>query len=127
MSRQDLSQINNILLIEAALSSIRCEMDRLYWNKNQKEMSSPFDNTGNTYHNDVFTVRAYDWQEREDDADAEPNFEYADLKVYWYKYLGRGTHARCPHEITADFLEKMIKECFEAMREDSALGGWNNG
>ena len=42
---------------------IKNELDRLYWNKNQKEMDSPFENTGETYKNKTFKVCAYKWNE----------------------------------------------------------------
>ena len=50
-----------IPLIRSVINEIRRELDRLYWNKYQTDMDSPFDNTGNEYMNDTFIVRAYDW------------------------------------------------------------------
>ena len=50
-------------LILGSLMIIKNELDRLYCNKNQKEMDSPFENTGETYKNKTFKVCAYKWNE----------------------------------------------------------------
>lgn len=100
-------------VIRVALDFIRKEMDRLYWNKNQKEMSSPFDNTGETYSNDTFTVRAYNWEHNN-----LPNFEYKDLKVYWYKHSNRGTSAVAQHTLTYEDIETMIDDCCKSLQRD---------
>ena len=104
-----------IPLIKAALNEIRRELDRLYWNKYQKIMNSPFDNTGEKYANETFLVQAYNWNEDED----LPNFKYRGLSVYWYKHSNRGVEAYLwPEEFTVDFLADMIKDCFDAMKID---------
>ena len=66
-------------LIVGALDLIREELDRLYWNKYHKEMNSPFDNSGETYSNDTFTVKAYDWVNNNDDS---PNFNYKNIYIF---------------------------------------------
>ena len=106
-----------ILLVQAVLNRIRNEMDRLYWNKNQREMNSPFDNTGASYENPVFSVRAFSWSDDEEES-RKPNFQYGDFTVNWYKHVGRGTCVTSKTEITAEFLAKMLEDCFEAMRKD---------
>ena len=58
------------------------------WNKNQEEYDSPFDNTGNSFIGENFEVHAYDWDE---DSSQEYNFKFGDIKISWYKYLGRGS------------------------------------
>ena len=104
-------------LIEASLLVIRQEMDRLYWNKYQKEMSSPFDNTGNEYFNDVFSVKAYSWDDY--NWTDEPNFRYKGLSVAWYKYLGRAMSGTLDTDKDLGvFLEDMIEDCFNSMRKD---------
>lgn len=76
--------------IRAVLNMIRSEMDRMYWNANQKEMVSPFDNTGaEEFKADVFTVRSYNWDEN-----ILPNFETDDVKIWWYKHSNRGVYAK---------------------------------
>lgn len=106
-----------ILLVQAVLNRIRNEMDRLYWNKYQREMNSPFDNTGMSYETPTFTVRAYSWSDDEEEQ-RKPNFQYKDFAVSWYKHSGRGTCVTSKTEITAEFLAQMLDDCFEAMRQD---------
>ena len=105
-------------LIESVLDKIENEMERLYWNKNQKEMpSSPFQNTGGEYENDTFKVRAYNWDDNE-----EPNFEYKDLKIWWYKHSHRGLYWEYNHEKNTlpppYFLEDMLLDCIESIEKD---------
>ena len=107
------------VLLQAVLDKIRKELNRCYWNKNQKEMNSPFDNTGQIYENDVFTVRAYNW-----DTNIKPNFEYGDLKIWWYKHSNRCTYAECVDRLTFDDLTQMLQECMRSIQDD--FGG-NNG
>ena len=105
-------------LVVGALDLIREELDRLYWNKYHKEMNSPFDNSGETYSNDTFTVKAYDWGNNNDDS---PNFNYKNiLHVYWYKYAGRGVIAYIneAYDFNIDLLADIVNDCIEAMRKD---------
>lgn len=111
------SSSDYILLIESCLRKLKAEYERLYWNKNQSEPDSPFDNTGAVYSNDTFSVKAYDWSEK---GNADPNFEYEGLKVWWYKYCTRGLTYK--GIVTADFLQKMLKDCIESMRKDFEKG-----
>ena len=104
---------NDCWLIQATLNKIKEEMERIYWNHHQKEMETPFDNTGLNYQNNVFIVRAYDWG-----GNVKPNFEYKDLKVWWYKYSNRGTYAECGHVLTYDDLNQMIGECVNSYMKD---------
>lgn len=73
------------LMTRAMLDFIEKELSREYWNLYQKEIESPFGNTGNTYSNDYFTVRAYNWNEDL----SEFNFETDKMKVSWYKHSNR--------------------------------------
>ena len=107
---------SEIQILEAVLTKIRNELDRCYWNKNQKQMVSPFDNTGTSYKNNAFAVNAYYWGD--DDTKDRPNFVYKDLKVYWYKHLGRGTAAIMEKTFTIDYLKQMINDCEKAIRRD---------
>ena len=111
-----LNSESNIYLVVAILNYIEKELLRLYWNINQKEMDSPFQNTGNTYSNPVFSVRAYDWDEN-----IEPNFQYGDFKVWWYKHSNRGVYFETTAPFTVEFLREMLKNCLKAMLEDKSL------
>ena len=101
-------------IITAILEYIEDELSRMYWNKNQKDIESPFRNTGNEYRNDTFSVRAYSWM---DDDDA-PNFEYRGFKVWWYKRVGRGMVWECDRVITLEYLDRMLADCIKSMEKD---------
>lgn len=104
--------------IDAVLRDIRRELDRLYWNKNQKQMDSPFDNTGAPeYSNDTFKVRSYDWDMAEESEDSPPNFEYKTLKLWWYKYQGRGTYVVADEDVTPEFIYQMYTDCMKALKD----------
>lgn len=100
-------------LLIAALEAIRKELARVYWNKNQKEIQDPFDNTGGRYKNDVFEVEAYSWDE---DKEQPYNFRWKDLRISWYKYLGRGTS--CNRPISPDEINEMLEECLKSIRAE---------
>lgn len=100
-----MAQVNTVELshqyeyaIRAVLNMIRSELDRMYWNANQKEMTSPFDNSGApVFATDTFTVRSYNW-----DSNDAPNFETDKLKVWWYKHSNRGIYAKIPNGAHAE-------------------------
>lgn len=107
-------------VVVSVLGRINSELKRCYWNKNQKMMDSPFDNTGNSYECDVFSVHAYNWNE-----DNGKNFVYIDkimpqasLIAEWYKYLGRGDYVEVPEDWKMNYLADMLKNCTEAIRKD---------
>lgn len=111
------------ILLEAVLDKIEKEMGRLYWNKNQKEMESPFRNTAQKYLNDTFEVRSYYWGDNEDEG-VLPNFKYKDLSAYWYKHCERGlswTYKGVKNAtIPSEFLDEMIEDCVKSLEKD-----WN--
>lgn len=74
--------------IVALLNELDNQLDRVMWNIHQEEYPSPFDNTSNTFKNDVFEVQAYDWN---DEVHQPYNFKCDDIEISWYKYLGRDT------------------------------------
>lgn len=105
------------LLIQAVLDKIQSEMERLYWNKYQKELgNSPFQNCGTQYINDTFAVRSYCWSDTEEEL---PNFEYKDFFCYWYKYSHRGLewYYKYQKNVIPDqfFLDDMLANCIESM------------
>ena len=105
-------------LVIAILRAIDQELSRLYFNKNQKDISSPFDNTGTEYKNETFIVRAYNWYDEDNE---KPNFEYKDLKVWWYKHLGRGDYMEKEKPLTLEFLLDMLKDCMVSLENDNNL------
>ena len=102
-------------LLKAALNSIRKEIDRCYWNANQKEMTSPFDNTGAPdFSTEYFTVRAYDWGEEENE---KPNFETKEMQVFWYKHSNRGVVAHVPSTTTnyAELITEILNNALKSI------------
>lgn len=104
-------------LIKAVLNEIERQMARLYWNKYQKEINSPFRNTAENYENDTFIIRAYDWNDN-----TLPNFEYKDLKIWWYKHSDRGLYWEYSCEkhaiVPSTFLADMLDDCMEFLEKD---------
>ena len=99
-------------MLEAALVAIDRELDRVMWNINQKQYSSPFGNTGNDFECPTFKVEAYSWNEEYD----QPfNFKWKDVEISWYKYLGRDTSVN--QNISNDRIAEMLNECLEAIRQ----------
>lgn len=89
-------------IIRAIMNMVRSEIDREYWNANQKEMENPFENTGAPdFTTPYLTVRAYNW---DDDAPQLPNFDTDVLKVFWYKHSNRGVMAMAKNVHDIDHL-----------------------
>ena len=71
----------------------------------------PFSNTGEHFETDVFQVKAYDWNTEED----QVNFTWRDIKISWYKHMGRGMQMSCPYPITPDLICEMLHECLNSI------------
>jgi hypothetical protein len=99
-------------ILQAALLMISKEWDRVMWNINQKEMDSPFSNTGARWECDTFKLEAYSWN---DEYEQPYNFKYKDIEVSWYKYFGRGMSVN--KEVAYDEVQKMIVDCLNALRK----------
>lgn len=96
-------------IMEAALFHIRHRLDTVMWNIHQREYANPFGNTGSTFKNDVFEANAYSWSD-----DLQPfNFAWKDLRISWYKYLGRGMSANM--EITPELAAVCLSECMASL------------
>lgn len=108
MERYEVSE-----LLECALRHIDWHIGIKYWNENQEELESPFQNTGNKYIGSNFTVRAFDWSEPDEYL---PNFEYKDIKIWWYKYIGRGMYAN--KEVTPDMVNDMINDILSGLTQE---------
>lgn len=72
---------------------------------------SPFDNTGYRYDGKKFSAHAYSWDE---EVEQDFNFKWRDVKVRWYKYLGRGMEVN--RRISTQEAQEMALECFEEIR-----------
>jgi hypothetical protein len=72
--------------------------------------NNPFRNTGARWSNLVFEVSSYDWNED----NIQPfNLKYKDIKVSWYKYLGRGMSIN--REVSERECWEMLRECVESI------------
>jgi len=99
------------LYVEAALTVIDQELDRIMWNETQRRWSSPFGNTGNYFKNDTFHVIAYSWSD-----DEQPyNFKWCDVEISWYKYIGRGMSMNI--ELSPERCATMLDECMKSLTE----------
>ena len=87
------------------LKKLRNTLD-IKMKRNTPYYDNPFDNTGNTFKNDTFEVQAYNW---DDNVEQEYNFKYKDIKVSWYKYLGRGVTIN--RDVTEQEAKDMLKNC----------------
>lgn len=109
-------------LLISVFDRIESELLRLYDNKYQKPMDSPFRNTGNEYSNNTFSVRAYYWGDDEE-CQCKPNFKYKDFEAYWYKHSHRGlSFKRKNKKVTAEYLNTMLTNCLKSLYEDDDIG-----
>ena len=108
------------MLAAVVIRKIRSEMDRLYYAKNGITMKSPFDNTGTTYKNNMFSVSAYnpETQEKEDDMD-HPNFSWGPVKIFWDKHSERGirVYTRMGFD-AAETYAIMLRKCVRSLEDD---------
>ena len=96
--------------IVALLNELDNQLDRVMWNNTQKEYSSPFENTSNSFKNNVFKVQAYDWS---DDIEQPYNFKCGDIEISWYKYLGRNTTINGEYE--PQKIIDMFNKCLQSI------------
>lgn len=96
--------------IVALLNELDNQLDRVMWNIHQEEYQSPFENTANSFKNDVFEVQAYDWN---DDVEQPYNFKCDDIEISWYKYLGRDTTINGEYE--PQKIIDMFNKCLQSI------------
>lgn len=96
--------------IVALLKELDNQLDRVMWNNTQKEYPSPFENTANSFKNDVFEVQAYNWSE---DIEQAYNFKCGDIEISWYKYLGRDTTIN--NEYEPQVIIDMFNKCLQSI------------
>ena len=106
--------------VVALLDYLNKELSRVMWNIDQKEYDSPFENTANSFKNDVFEVQAYSWN---DDNPTSYNFKYyvgkesnlKDIEISWYKYLGRDTTVN--QQLDPNTYVYMFDKCLESIHQ----------
>lgn len=96
--------------IVALLKELDNQLDRVMWNNTQKEYPSPFENTANSFKNNVFEVQAYNWSE---DVEQPYNFKCGDIEISWYKYLGRDTTIN--GEYKPQVIIDMFNKCLQSI------------
>ena len=107
--------------IVALLREIDRQLDRIMWNIHQETYDSPFDNTSNSFKLGNFEIQAYNWSDEESQ---DYNFIYRvdktkanmpDLKISWYKYLGRDTTIN--QEIDSNVMVQIFDDIIEQLNK----------
>lgn len=106
---QPMQEFDTPCYMDAALEFLAS----MFFDDKNISRENPFRNTGYSWENDIFEVHAYDWDE---DHIQEYNFKYGDIKVSWYKYLGRGMSIN--REVTPEECWEMLKDCVESLMDD---------
>lgn len=96
--------------IGAMLIDLDYEIGRLYWNKHQKKWDSPLQNTGAEYKNEVFELKAYNWNEE------DYNFRFGDFKIYWYKHINRAMEMN--KKITPEEFVSIYNKCLDSVYKE---------
>lgn len=124
-------QLNCPEYIVALLRDIDRQLKRIMWNIYQEEYDSPFDNTSNKFRLENFEIQAYSW---DDNIEQEYNFIYKidkskanmpDLKISWYKYLGRDTtiNQEIDSNVMVDIYDDIIKKLLEFEKQEMIKKG----
>lgn len=117
--------------IVALLREIQRQLDRIMWNIYQKEYDNPFENSANSFELGNFKIQAYSWDE---EANQEYNFIYKvdkskanmpDLKISWYKYLGRDTtiNQEIDSNVMVDIFNDIIDQLHKFENEEMSKKG----
>ena len=106
------AEYNN--LIRGFLMMVRTELDREYWNANQTEMVSPFENNGVAdFVTDYVTIRSYNWEEN-----ILPNLDTDELKIFWYKHANRGVDVLVKNkENIGEMLARVLNNTVDSIHE----------
>lgn len=73
----------------------------------------------NTYENDTFVVKAYDWSDVEDANDWHFWHKPSGFKLQWYKYPLRGV--MCNMKITHEQFSDILYDCRNSMEEGKSV------
>lgn len=112
-SEQPLMIVGVSCQIQAALDSMQSA-----WYSIRSSDDNPFSNTGAVYDGTCFKARAYSWS----DDDQPFNFAWRDVRITWYKYIGRGMAIN--RQMSDDEVIEMTKECLReilAVTEPAAV------
>lgn len=97
-------------LLISALQSISYQLELWYHDKYNEDIENPFTNSGGTFKNETFEVQAYNW-----DYNVEQlyNFKYKDIKVNWYKYLGRSVSVN--KDVSPIEINNLLEDCLKSL------------
>ena len=104
-------------LAVAALWAIGDEIGRVVGNATQEPTYPPTASYGGEqFVTDVFAMRPYCWCEGDQHpAGCPPNFEWKNVRVCWYKHVGRSPS--CNVVLAPDMIAEMLTECLTAIRQ----------
>ena len=96
--------------VEALVSALFDEIERVYWNKNQQEWDKDEDPNfpGIEYH-------SYYWGDDDKEA-VKPNFKFKDIEVRWYKHPFR--YATVNVSMTEKEWKKWFDQCMKVIRNE---------
>lgn len=108
--------------IIALLRDIERKLNIVMYNINHTQYESPFDNTGNSFLDlkDVFEVHAYNW---DNEKPQDYNFVFktnsilGDIKISWYKYLGRDTTINYDCRGSEKIILDLYNNCIDALNK----------
>ena len=110
--------------IIALLRDLDRRLSIIQYNIYQKPYESPFDNTGNSFIelSDLFEIHAYNWDENNSQ---DYNFIFktgsksnlGDIKISWYKYLGRDTTINVDIKGSESIILDLYQDCLKALNE----------
>lgn len=95
--------------VTAMFFGIKEEIERVYWNRNQKRWEG-YEDPGI----EGIVWRPYYWGDNEVEAD-KPNFAFEDVKIRWYKYPGRGMSTN--HDWQPDQWVTWFDRCIACIRK----------
>lgn len=98
--------------VQGALDSLQSAWYAARGNEN------PFSNTGAQFDGEKFKAHAYSWN---DDEEQEFNFAWRDVRVSWYKCLGRGTTIN--REMEDAEVSEMLRECMAELLSNAEVTG----
>ncbi len=94
--------------VAAYLDYIYYEIDRVYWNRFQKEREEHWNPEIKEIEH-----REYYWGDEKKEAE-KPNFKFKDVEIRWYKHKGRGMS--CNKELTTDEWKDWFNDCLKIIR-----------
>lgn len=98
-------------LLDAIINRLERELERVLWNRLQKEVPSPFSNTAATFEAPGIAIHAYSWDE---EAEQPWNLKCGEVEVSWYKHAWRGVSIN--RQLTADEMAAFLDEALARIR-----------